>query len=129
MNALSQQIGGDHYKNLAIQPAEYCFRNNIGKLEGDVVAYVTRWKSKNGVEDLEKARHTLDILIELANRKPSEKPPISDELIDPAILNIGDWYEWKDRKVKQWSGPCQIASLNLVFPKKNEYRRCNPPKE
>lgn len=68
--ALATQVAGDHYRKLVVQPAEFCHWNRIGKLEGDVIYYVTRWRDKNGVEDLRKARHTLDILIELetANR-------------------------------------------------------------
>jgi hypothetical protein len=63
--ALATQVAGGHYKNLPVQPAEFCHKNKLGKLEGDVVYYVTRWRQKNGLEDLRKARHTLDILIEL----------------------------------------------------------------
>jgi len=64
-SALDIQVGGSHYKSLAIQPAVYCHKNRIGKLEGDVIAYVTRWRQKNGIQDLEKARHTLDLIIEM----------------------------------------------------------------
>lgn len=62
--ALDKQEGGDHYKNMAIQPIEFIFKNKIGYAEGNVIKYVTRWRSKNGVEDLRKARHYLDLLIE-----------------------------------------------------------------
>ena len=58
------QIGGDHYKNMAIQPIEYIQANNLGFLEGNIVKYVSRWKSKGGVEDLKKARHYINLLIE-----------------------------------------------------------------
>ena len=50
---------------MAIQPIEYIYRNNLGFIEGCVVKYVSRWRSKNGVEDLKKARHFLDMLIEM----------------------------------------------------------------
>ena len=63
--ALATQVGGSHYKDMPIQPAEYCHKNGIGKLEGDVIAYVSRWRKKNGIEDLKKARHTIDIILEL----------------------------------------------------------------
>lgn len=62
--SLKEQVGGDHYKNMKIQPAEYAIENNLGFCEGSVVKYVSRWKLKNGLEDLRKARHFLDILIE-----------------------------------------------------------------
>lgn len=62
---LDTQVGGNHYKNLAIQPVEYIFKNNIGYFEGCVIKYVTRWKDKGGVQDLLKAKHFLELLIEL----------------------------------------------------------------
>lgn len=62
---LSYQIGGSHYSKLAIQPAEFIHRNNIGFLAGNVIKYVVRHKDKNGVEDLKKARHYLNMLIDL----------------------------------------------------------------
>lgn len=65
MSAKDEQIGGGHYKKLKIQPAEYVHANGIQYLEGSVIYYVTRWRDKGGIEDLKKARHTLDILIEL----------------------------------------------------------------
>jgi hypothetical protein len=71
-SALDVQVGGSHYKTLAIQPAEYCFRNKLGGLELAVIKYVTRWRQKNGVEDLKKARHTLDLMIELHEKFEGE---------------------------------------------------------
>ncbi len=58
------QIGGNHYKGKHIQPWDYIIANNLGYLEGNVVKYVSRWKDKNGVEDLLKAKHYLEKLIE-----------------------------------------------------------------
>jgi len=60
---LTVQVGGDHYSAQKIQPIEYIFQNNLGFCEGNVVKYVTRYKEKNGIQDLEKARHYLDLLI------------------------------------------------------------------
>ena len=67
-NALNTQVGGDHYKKLKIQPVEYIYANNIGYMEGNVIKYVTRWRDKNGVADLLKARHYIDLLLELEER-------------------------------------------------------------
>lgn len=64
-NALRVQEGGDHYKNLKIQPVEFIHANSLGFIEGCVVKYVSRYKRKNGLEDLKKARHFLDLLIQL----------------------------------------------------------------
>lgn len=68
MSALQQQVSGDHYKNLKIQPIEYIHANGLQFAEGSVVKYVTRWREKGGLKDLEKARHFLDLLIELETR-------------------------------------------------------------
>jgi hypothetical protein len=65
VSALDEQVGGEHYKNLAIQPVEFIHTNGIGYIEGCVIKYVTRWRSKGGLNDLLKARHYLDVLIEL----------------------------------------------------------------
>lgn len=67
-NALNAQVGGDHYKKLKIQPVEYIYANNIGYMEGNVIKYVTRWRDKNGVADLLKARHYIDLLLELEEK-------------------------------------------------------------
>ena len=63
-NPLEHQEGGNHYKDFEIQPAEYVQKNNLNWCQGNVVKYVTRYKSKNGLEDLKKAKHYLDMLIE-----------------------------------------------------------------
>ena len=70
-SALSIQEGGDHYKKLAIQPIEYIHANSIGYFEGNVIKYVTRWKDKNGLQDLRKAKHFIELLIELELDNPS----------------------------------------------------------
>lgn len=61
------QYGGNHYKSKAIQPWDYVAANNLGYFEGSIIKYVSRWKDKNGIEDLQKARHFLDKLIEVAS--------------------------------------------------------------
>lgn len=61
------QVGGEHWTKLKIQTWDYIIANGLGYLEGNVVKYVTRWKDKGGVEDLKKARHYLDKLIETAS--------------------------------------------------------------
>jgi len=63
--AIRRQAGGSHYKDLAIQPVEYCVRNGLGMCESNVIKYVTRHSLKGGKEDLEKAVHMLELLIEL----------------------------------------------------------------
>lgn len=62
---LGKQEGGDHYKNSKIQPIEYIHANGLKFCEGNVIKYVTRHKSKNGAEDIKKAIHYLELLLEL----------------------------------------------------------------
>ena len=63
---LQKQTGGTHYKNMAIQPAEYAEKNGLSLLEGNVVKYISRWKLKGApLADLLKAKHCIDLLIEL----------------------------------------------------------------
>jgi len=69
MRALDIQISGNHYKDLAIQPVEYIYANGIGYFEGNVIKYVSRWRNKNGIKDLEKAKHYIDLLIELEGKR------------------------------------------------------------
>lgn len=69
MSKDKRQVGGDHYKTMEIQPLEYIVKNDIGYLEGNVIKYVSRYQAKNGLEDLKKAKHYLNILIELEVEK------------------------------------------------------------
>lgn len=68
MSALEKQVAGDHYKDMAIQPVEFIHANGIPYLEGNAIKYLVRWRKKNGLADLEKARHYIDILIQLEGR-------------------------------------------------------------
>jgi hypothetical protein len=64
MKSTDIQVGGEHYKNKKIQPITYIIENEMGYCEGNIIKYVTRYKDKNGLEDLKKARHYIDFLIE-----------------------------------------------------------------
>jgi len=70
MSSLDRQVGGDHYKRMAIQPVEFIEGNDLGFCAGNVIKYVCRYKYKDGVEDLRKARHYLDVLIDHELAKP-----------------------------------------------------------
>ena len=64
-SALNKQEGGNHYKEYAIQPVQYAHANHLDFFQGSVIKYITRFRDKNGKEDLLKARHFIDMLIEL----------------------------------------------------------------
>ena len=69
ISALDKQVSGSHYKDKAIQPVQYIHANGIGFCEGSVIKYVSRWKDKGGLADLEKAKHFLELLIELETKR------------------------------------------------------------
>ena len=64
-NALSTQEGGNHYKDFPIQPIEFITKNGLSFAQGNVIKYICRYKAKNGLQDLKKARHYIDLMIEL----------------------------------------------------------------
>ena len=63
MSALDKQIDGDHYKKMKIQTTEFCMANNLDHCQSNVVKYVCRHADKDGVKDLKKAIHYLEMLI------------------------------------------------------------------
>ena len=67
MSELDKQIGGEHYKTMKIQPIEYIMANELGWCEANCIKYVTRYKQKSQKQDIEKAIHYLQILLENLN--------------------------------------------------------------
>jgi hypothetical protein len=63
-DSTSNQVGGNHYKDCKIQPTEFIHANNIPFIEGNIIKYVIRHRNKNGIEDLKKAKHYIDLLIQ-----------------------------------------------------------------
>ena len=64
MNPYKKQIGGSHYKNMVIQPSEFINKNKLQFAEGNAIKYICRHASKGEVQDLEKAKHYIDMIIE-----------------------------------------------------------------
>lgn len=64
LKPLDRQVGGNHYKDMKIQPVEFILANDLGFCEGNVVKYICRYKQKGGVEDLEKVIHYTQMLID-----------------------------------------------------------------
>tara|TARA_R100001530_G_scaffold134412_1_gene109225 strand:+ start:67 stop:285 length:219 start_codon:yes stop_codon:yes gene_type:complete len=71
MNSFDKQIGGNHYLGWKIQPMEFFIANKIPKAEGDIIQYLLRQKG-NRKEDLEKAKHIIDMLIESLDHEPNQ---------------------------------------------------------
>lgn len=63
--ALNMQVDGNHYKDYAIQPIQYCMANNLNACQSNIVKYITRYKDKNGVKDLLKIKHYVDLILQL----------------------------------------------------------------
>ena len=64
--ALKQQVGGQHYKGCKIQPVEYIHANGLDYLEGNVIKYITRHRTKGeGRKDIEKAIHYAQLILEM----------------------------------------------------------------
>ncbi len=69
-NPLDEQIGGSHYKDFPIQPATFIHRNKLNWLQGTIIEYICRYPMKGKIDSLEKAKHCIDLLIELENDLP-----------------------------------------------------------
>jgi hypothetical protein len=71
-SALDKQVGGDHYKKLKIQPMEYSMGNGLDACQHTIIKYVTRFRDKGGIADLDKAIHCIEMLKEFElNKKES----------------------------------------------------------
>ena len=91
MSALETQEGGTHYKEMKIQPVEFIHANNLGFCEATAIKYLCRWRKKGGIQDLRKAIHFIEVLIELETRGQEKQPgieikdgPYCDNCVNPA---------------------------------------------
>ena len=75
--ALETQIGGDHYSSMKIQPMEFSMANNLNACQHTAIKYICRYKDKNGIEDIDKAIHTLELLKEFIQKQ--ETPTLIDK--------------------------------------------------
>ena len=73
LEPLQTQVGGTHYTKLSIQPMEFSMKNNLDACQHSIIEYVVQFRDKNGIEDLLKARHTLDMLIAYEEKMEAEK--------------------------------------------------------
>lgn len=68
MNPLQEQIGGSHYKNFKMQPIELIAKTRCSFIQGNIIKYISRYKEKNGKQDLEKVIHYAQLALELGDR-------------------------------------------------------------
>ena len=69
MSELDKQVAGSHYQDYAIQPFEFITKNKLSYIQGNIIKYVVRYEQKNGIEDLDKAIHYINILKEVSREK------------------------------------------------------------
>lgn len=87
-SADSTQIAGTHYNRMAIQPWNFIAANEkeIGFFEGNIIAYICRWRRKGGVEDLRNARHYVDKMIELVVNFDWPNTPLTEEQVKALLV-------------------------------------------
>lgn len=73
LTAEQSQVGGDHYRKLKIQPMRYSMANGLDACQHTIIKYVTRFRDKGGIADLEKAKHTIDLLIQFEKEKEANR--------------------------------------------------------
>ena len=73
MNAYKKQVGGRHYMDMVMQPSEFINKNKLQFAEGNAIKYICRHANKGEVQDLEKAKHYIDMIIERDYTAPKEK--------------------------------------------------------
>ena len=81
-NPLDTQVGGNHYKGCGIQPVEYIHANNLDYLEGNVIKYITRHRTKGeGKKDIEKAIHYAQLILQMHYPEEGEQQELFNNLI------------------------------------------------
>jgi hypothetical protein len=100
MSALDKQVGGKHYKTFKIQPIQYITANGIPYIEGNIIKYISRWRDKGGLDDLDKVIHYVELLKEIevgkSERSHRGETGIKDSLKRGA-RKLGSYF-WKTDK-------------------------------
>jgi hypothetical protein len=65
MNALNKQVGGNHYKDMKIQPLEFAELSGLSPAQAKTIKYLSRFLNKNGIQDIDKAAHCYEIFVDL----------------------------------------------------------------
>tara|TARA_R100000656_G_scaffold9639_2_gene10420 strand:- start:248 stop:523 length:276 start_codon:yes stop_codon:yes gene_type:complete len=86
MSAHNRQVGGDHYKRMAIQPSHYIVKNKLGWYEGNIVKYITRHSIKGGRQDIEKVIHYAELLLDYMY--PKSKGEIQGEKTRKYVMKL-----------------------------------------
>jgi hypothetical protein len=107
-SALDTQVGGNHYSKLAIQPVEYCYANRIPFMEGCAIKYLTRWRDKGGIADLEKARHFIDMLIEFETKRSAVHSDVKTTTRCDESVQCNHRWTWNPGSGDTFCGTCLV---------------------
>lgn len=128
-NALETQVGGSHYKNLGMQPVVFSTANRYDPCAFSILKYVTRWRDKNGIQDLQKARHFVELrladdvaghLVVYPQSGPTFSPIPSSTyralnkltgVEDEIIRILDDWVLWSVALGNAKTAPARIIEL------------------
>lgn len=91
MKALEKQVDGSHYKDMVIQPIEFCHRNKLGPAESLAIKYISRHGRKYGRKDIEKAIHCLELLLDLEYPQSPTRDEYPDTPISPPLQRTTEW--------------------------------------
>lgn len=80
MSANDEQVGGGHYKKYPVQPWDLFIPWNLNGFQAHIIPYIVRYRDKGGVEDLKKARHFLDKLIEVEEEREAMIPTLTEKI-------------------------------------------------
>lgn len=89
VNPFTTQVGGNHYTKLAIQPMQYSMANNLDACQHSIVKYITRFRDKDGIADLQKIKHIADMLISIESKKLGIDPKTVDADA-PSFSSLGE---------------------------------------
>ena len=98
VNPYDKQIGGSHYLKYKIQPSKFVIENELLFPEGSVIKYICRHRFKNGKEDLEKAVHFIEMIIEIDYKLPDYREPMTAE---EEYKNAGITKEEAEKKTQE----------------------------
>ena len=100
LKVYSKQIGGNHYMDMVMQPSEFINKNKLQFAEGNAIKYICRHASKGEVQDLEKAKHYIDMIIERDyGPQNSDMVPMAEE---EEYRNAGISKEEAEKKPETW---------------------------
>ena len=122
---LDVQIGGDHYKSMAIQPMEYSMANKLDACQHTIIKYVTRFRDKGGIQDLEKAKHCIDLLIHF-ERQSAALSFVDEarEFIEPTDVDIASAIDDDSERMQAIGQNGEMASEVYAAVDQNAWANC-----